>query len=85
MPEPFQNFTLVQDNATLHVACEVTNLLENEGVEVMDWPACSLDLNPINPKNNGLIQMQLLISASFFSKSGTIFHRHIYASFSITS
>ena len=46
MPEPFQNFTLVQDNATLHVACEVTNLLENEGVEVMDWPACSLDLNP---------------------------------------
>lgn len=37
----------MQDNAPCHKAKKVMSYLEDEGVEVMDWPAQSPDLNPI--------------------------------------
>ena len=41
------NFILMQDNARPHTARLVTDYLNQEGIEVMDWPARSPDLNPI--------------------------------------
>ena len=40
-------FVLMQDNARPHTARVSLNFLEEEGIEVMDWPARSPDLNPI--------------------------------------
>ena len=40
-------FILVQDNARPHTARLSMQYLEDEGIEVMDWPARSPDLNPI--------------------------------------
>lgn len=42
-----QNFILMQDNARPHIARVVMNFLDNEGIETLDWPARSPDLNPI--------------------------------------
>ena len=36
-----------QDNASVHVASESKDWLESHGIHVMDWPALSPDLNPI--------------------------------------
>jgi len=41
------NFILMHDNARPHTARLTTAYLEQEGIEVMDWPARSPDLNPI--------------------------------------
>lgn len=41
------NYVLVQDNAPAHTARNTRAFLENEDVEVMDWPSRSPDLNPI--------------------------------------
>ena len=41
------NFVLVQDNAPPHRAHNTGNFLRNQDVEVMDWPALSPDMNPI--------------------------------------
>ena len=41
------NFVLVQDNAPPHRARATMTFLENQDVEVMDWPARSPDMNPI--------------------------------------
>lgn len=38
---------LMDDNARPHRARVVTAYLEQEGIECMDWPARSPDLNPI--------------------------------------
>ena len=42
----------MQDNAPIHKAHAVTKWLEEMGIEVVDWPPYSPDLNPIkNPWN----------------------------------
>lgn len=41
------SFTLMHDNARPHTANIVKRYLEEVELEVMDWPACSPDLNPI--------------------------------------
>lgn len=42
-----EDFQLMQDNARPHVAHIVTRYLEDVGIRVMQWPARSPDLNPI--------------------------------------
>ena len=37
----------MQDNARIHTAHVVMDWLEENGIEVMDWPPYSPDLNPI--------------------------------------
>lgn len=41
------DFILMQDNARPHTARIAMDYLNQEGIEVMDWPARSPDLNPI--------------------------------------
>ncbi|KAI4901938.1 hypothetical protein NFI96_021235 [Prochilodus magdalenae] len=40
-------FLLMQDNARPHVAGVCQQFLQDEGIEAIDWPARSPDLNPI--------------------------------------
>ena len=42
-----RNFVYVQDNAPLHTARDTAAFLDQQNVEVMDWPARSPDMNPI--------------------------------------
>ena len=42
-----QAFVFQQDNVPCHKARRVCDYLEHSGVEVLDWPAQSPDLNPI--------------------------------------
>jgi transposase len=42
-----QNFILMQDNAKPHTAGITRNFLQERGIQVMEWPALSPDLNPI--------------------------------------
>ena len=41
------NWIFQQDNATCHTAHPVKEWFEEEGIEVMTWPAQSPDINPI--------------------------------------
>ena len=41
------NFTLMDDNALPHRAIIVRNRLQQAGIQTMDWPSRSQDLNPI--------------------------------------
>ena len=41
------DFVLMHDNARPHVARVVQDYMEEAGIEVMDWPTVSPDLNPI--------------------------------------
>ena len=41
------NFVYVQDNAPPHTARDTAAFLDQQDVEVMDWPARSPDMNPI--------------------------------------
>ena len=42
-----QNLILMQDIAHAHIARVAVNFLDNEGIETLDWPARSPDLNPV--------------------------------------
>ena len=42
-----RNFVYVQDNAPPHTACDTAAFLDQQDVEVMDWPARSPYMNPI--------------------------------------
>jgi hypothetical protein len=42
-----QNFIRMQDNAKPHIAGITRNFLQDRGIKVMEWPALSPDLNPI--------------------------------------
>jgi hypothetical protein len=42
-----QNFILMQDNAKPHTTGITRNFLQERGIQVMEWPALSPDLNPI--------------------------------------
>ena len=42
-----ERFVLVDDNARPHRAHRVDTFLEDHGIERMDWPAKSPDMNPI--------------------------------------
>ncbi|EYC03119.1 hypothetical protein Y032_0096g2948 [Ancylostoma ceylanicum] len=40
-------YTIQQDNAAVHVSQSTKTWLSKNRVNVMDWPACSPDLNPM--------------------------------------
>lgn len=42
-----ENYTFQQDNARPHTARSTMEYFEASGINVMDWPASSPDLNPI--------------------------------------
>ena len=42
-----RNFVYVQDNALPHTGRDTTAFFNQQDVEVMDWPARSPDMNPI--------------------------------------
>jgi hypothetical protein len=42
-----QNFIPMQDNAKPHTAGITRYFLQERGIQVMEWPALSPDLNPI--------------------------------------
>ena len=44
---PKKKFTFQHDNATIHKSKYTKNYLKTHKIEVMDWPAKSPDLNPI--------------------------------------
>ena len=37
----------MQDNAPIHKARKITNWMEEQGIEVMEWALYSLDMNPM--------------------------------------
>ena len=42
-----RNFVYVQDNAPPHTARDTASFSDQQHVEVVDWPAQSPDMNPI--------------------------------------
>ncbi|KAH0821268.1 hypothetical protein GEV33_001523 [Tenebrio molitor] len=44
---PEDNFVFQQDNCPVHTAHRVSEWFQNHGINVLDWPSLSPDLNPI--------------------------------------
>lgn len=42
-----KNFTFMQDNASVHASKSTIQWLNSRNIPLLDWPACSPDLNPI--------------------------------------
>lgn len=42
-----ENWIFQQDNASIHVSKSTKSFLESKNINLMNWPACSPDLNPI--------------------------------------
>ena len=42
-----KDWVLQQDNASAHISKQSQKFFEDEGIKVLDWPANSPDLNPI--------------------------------------
>lgn len=42
-----QEFTFMQDNASVHASRSTIQWLESKNIPLLNWPACSPDLNPI--------------------------------------
>ncbi|KAI3359453.1 hypothetical protein L3Q82_013757, partial [Scortum barcoo] len=61
-------FLLMQDNARPHVAGVCQQFLQDEGIDAMDWPARSPDLNPIE-------HIWDIMSRSIHQRNATLHHR----------
>ena len=42
-----EEWIFMQDNAPIHTAKTTIKFFEDQGIKLLDWPACSPDLNPI--------------------------------------
>ncbi|KAL3656640.1 hypothetical protein V7S43_019105 [Phytophthora oleae] len=51
LPFDYKNYgtdlVFMQDNASIHASYETTSFFEDIGMQLLDWPARSPDLNPI--------------------------------------
>jgi len=66
------NFILMHDNATPHTARVTRNFLEEQNIRVLDWPAQSPDLNPIEHAWD-MLQRRVLQGQNQFQNQDQLF------------